>query len=330
MAGFRQEVETLIRARYPILYVLTWEEGRIEQDLLEVAERLKKELCHLGHHHGLPPAPRRQARRRHHRPLRALSYVLESKANGLFLLRDFDPYLKDPNVVRKLRDLARELKSSYKTLIIVSPVLCIPDHLEKDISVLDYQLPVAAEIRALLDRIILQVSNNPRITVSLQDSEKELLVNAALGLTAMEVENVFAKAIVTDGSLSADDVGIVLNEKQQIIRKGGILEFYPADEKFGDVGGMELLKDWLRKRGNAFSERAREFGLPHPKGVLLLGVQGCGKSLCAKAVSGSVEAAAAAPGHRLAVLGDRGLVGAEHATGDPAGGVRRPVHPVAG
>lgn len=286
MSGFRKDVETLIRARYPIVYVLTWEEGRIEKDLLEVSERLKKDLFTWSITTGFARMPDGKPDGGTTDPLRALGYVLESKDNGIFLLRDFDPYVKDPTVVRKLRDVARELKMSYKTLIIVSPVMNIPEHLEKDISVLDYQLPDRDEIRQLLDRIITQVSSNPRIQVALDEHEKELLVNAALGLTASEAENVFAKAIVEDGRLDVSDVHVVLSEKQQIIRKSGILEFYPAEEEFSDVGGMDLLKTWLRKRGNAFTERAREFGLPFPKGALLLGVQGCGKSLCAKAVSG--------------------------------------------
>ena len=266
--------------------MLTWEEARIEKDLLEVSERLKKDLFTWSITTGFARMPDGKPDGGTTDPLRALGYLLESKDNGIFLMRDFDPYVKDPTVVRKLRDVARELKMSYKTLIIVSPVMNIPEHLEKDISVLDYQLPDREEIRVLLDRIIAQVSSNPRIQVELDDHEKELLVNAALGLTASEAENVFAKAIVEDGRLDVSDVHVVLSEKQQIIRKSGILEFYPAEEEFSDVGGMDLLKTWLRKRGNAFTERAREFGLPFPKGALLLGVQGCGKSLCAKAVSG--------------------------------------------
>lgn len=286
MSEFRHEVETLVRARYPIVYIVTWEEARVEKDLLEVAEKLKKDLFTWTITAGFRRLPDGKPDSATTDPLRALAYVLESKDNGLFLVRDFDPYMTDPTLVRKLRDVARELKTSYKSLVIVSPVLRIPEHLEKDVSVLDYRLPTAPEVRHLLDRIIEQVSNNPRINIDVSDADKELLVNAALGLTASEAENVFAKAIVEDSKLTVDDVSIVLNEKQQIIRKSGILEFYAAEEEFADVGGLELLKDWLRKRGNAFSERAREFGLPHPKGVLLLGVQGCGKSLCAKAVSG--------------------------------------------
>jgi ATP-dependent 26S proteasome regulatory subunit len=286
MPDFGREVEALIRARYPIVYAVTWEEARLERDLLEVAQRLKKDLLSWTITVGFQRLPDGKPESGTTDPLRALSYVLESKDNCLFLLKDFDPYLTDPTLVRRLRDVARELKTSYKSVLICSPVLRIPDHLEKDITVLDYDLPTRDDVRALLERIVDQVKSNPRITIDLQEADKESLVNAALGLTTQEAENVFAKAVVVDSALTASDVAIVLAEKQQIIRKSGLLEYYAADEQFGDVGGLELLKDWLRKRGHAFSERARQFGLPYPKGALLLGVQGCGKSLCAKAVSG--------------------------------------------
>jgi SpoVK/Ycf46/Vps4 family AAA+-type ATPase len=124
-----------------------------------------------------------------------------------------------------------------------------------------------------------------RVRVDLDDAGRERLLQAALGLTLGEAENVFAKIIVKDERLSADDVNEVFAEKQQIIRKSGLLEYCATSETFSNVGGMAVLKDWLNKRSLAFSQEARDFGLPAPKGILMLGVQGCGKSLCAKAVS---------------------------------------------
>jgi SpoVK/Ycf46/Vps4 family AAA+-type ATPase len=122
--------------------------------------------------------------------------------------------------------------------------------------------------------------------IELDGDARERLLSAARGLTLKEAENVFAKTLVTDGRLSGDDIDIVFSEKQQVIKKSGLLEYYAAQEKFSDVAGLSNLKDWLRKRSIAFTDRAKQFGLPAPRGVLLLGVQGCGKSLCAKAVSG--------------------------------------------
>jgi SpoVK/Ycf46/Vps4 family AAA+-type ATPase len=136
-----------------------------------------------------------------------------------------------------------------------------------------------------LDRILVEVKQLKHVTITLDEGSRERLLQAALGLTLGEAENVFAKIIVRDQRLSAEDVGEVFAQKQQIIRKSGLLEYYPAQETFDQVGGLAVLKDWLQKRSVAFSDEARQFGLPAPKGILLLGVQGCGKSLCAKAVS---------------------------------------------
>jgi SpoVK/Ycf46/Vps4 family AAA+-type ATPase len=124
-----------------------------------------------------------------------------------------------------------------------------------------------------------------QVKIELDDAGRDRLLQAALGLTLGEAENVFAKIIVKDERLSGDDVNEVLSEKQQIIRKSGLLEYYATTECFENVGGLAILKDWLNKRAVAFTAEAREFGLPPPKGILMLGVQGCGKSLCAKAVS---------------------------------------------
>ena len=123
------------------------------------------------------------------------------------------------------------------------------------------------------------------MSIELEDAGRDRLIQAALGLTWSEAENVFAKIIVTDGRLTADDVHAVFAEKQQIIRKSGLLEFYDNSERMENVGGLDVLKEWLRKRVRAFGDEARAFGLPEPKGILLVGVQGCGKSLVARSVA---------------------------------------------
>ncbi len=178
------------------------------------------------------------------------------------------------------------LKNSYKTLVLVSPTLRLPMELEKEISVVDYGLPGREEVTELLDRTVGEVNRNSGLNVVLNNAAREALVNAAMGLTINEAENVFAKTLVQTGGLSEKDVPIILSEKEQIVRKSGMLEYYRASEEFSNVGGMDELKDWLRKRKSAFSADARTFGLPNPKGALLIGVQGCGKSLCAKALAG--------------------------------------------
>lgn len=297
MTEHEREIDVLIRARYPILYIVSFEEERVERSLRKIARLRGKEIITWSITEGfdgvIPPRrSRNQSALELDMALDALDYVLHwtppqgSESNGaLFVLKDFDPYIAAPSVERKLRDVARALKATRKTLIILSPILKIPPHLEKTITVVDYQLPTFEELKQIFENMLRQVQENPNVRIQLDDTSLELFVKAALGLTAEEAENVFAKALVKDGRLERVDVQEVLSEKKQIIRKSGILEYYETDIQFSDLGGLDLLKDWLRKRKRAFTEKARAFGLPEPRGVLLIGVQGCGKSLTAKAVA---------------------------------------------
>jgi AAA+ superfamily predicted ATPase len=287
------ELETLIRARYPILYVVTWEERRVEQQLQALAERRSKQLYCWSITSGLTklpsgPAPHSKGLSD---PIEALNTVIEHKEPAIYLFKDFHAFIKATSCgrtipyVRKVREVAAALSDSYKTLIITSPLLEMAPELEKDICVLDYPLPGPDEFDLLLHRICEDVAESAQIEIAIDPRDRERLIQAALGLTLQEAENVFAKTIINDGTLDASDISVVFSEKQQIIRKSGLLDYYESETGIDQVGGLDQLKDWLTKRSAAFSARAREFGLPCPKGVLLVGVQGCGKSLCAKAVS---------------------------------------------
>ncbi|HEU0039574.1 MAG TPA: AAA family ATPase, partial [Verrucomicrobiae bacterium] len=220
-------------------------------------------------------------------PLAALDQVIEQVEPAIFIFKDFHPFLTKSNyaVTRKLKEIALHLKNSFKTILLISPVMEIPTELEKEITVLNHPLPSREDLSALLDRIIAEVGQFKQVRIDLDDAGRERLLQAALGLTLGEAENVFAKIIVKEERLSGDDVNEVFAEKQQIIRKSGLLEYYATNESFANVGGLAVLKEWLNKRAVAFTSEAREFGLPPPKGILMLGVQGCGKSLSAKAVS---------------------------------------------
>ncbi len=285
--AFVQDLDTLVRARYPLVWLVTSEEQRIEGILGELATRHGKALVgwsvtrgfrRLGGARTRPPDEVRE-------PVAALQAIEKLSEPSLVVLEDFHAFLGDSTVVRALRDLAHALKSTYSTVLILSPVLTIPPELEKEITVLDVPLPAASDLLELLREIVSVVRQDGKSKVELTREDAEHLVRAALGLTLSEAENAFAKAIASDGKLSRDDVKLVLEEKRQIIRKSGLLEYFSPDLSLTGVGGLEVLKAWLTRRGAAFSEAARRFGLPEPKGLLLLGVQGCGKSLTAKAIA---------------------------------------------
>lgn len=286
------ELEVLIRARYPIINIISWEEDRVTGHLHRIAEARNKKLYSWSFNTGLIPfgvgsGSKQGCDASTKDPMQALNKVIDSIEPAIFLFKDFHPFMAERNfaIVRRLREVADALKNSYKTLVLITPHMQLGDDLEKDVTIVDYPLPDIEVLRGLLERIIEDVKDNPKIEINLDEAGLEELLHAALGLTLKEAENVFAKTLITRGRLDRRDIGLILDEKKQIIRKSGLLEYYEARENFDYIGGLSLLKDWLVKRALAFSEQARDFGLPSPKGALFLGVQGCGKSLCAKAVS---------------------------------------------
>jgi hypothetical protein len=290
--NFKNEIETLIRARYPIIYVVTSEEMRVQNLIVEIAKKRQKKAFEWSYSTGIVPAGASIQSQKNRNastkdPLMALDQVLELVEPAIYIFKDFHPFLARNNfaVIRKLKEIGLHLKNSFKTIILVSPVMEIPTELEKEVTVLSFPLPTRDDLNDLLNRIIEEVKQFKQVVIDLDESGRERILQAALGLTLGEAENVFAKIIVKDERLTGQNVQEVFAEKQQIIRKSGLLEWYDTDQNFETIGGLSILKDWLNKRAVAFSGEARAFGLPAPKGILILGVQGCGKSLCAKAVA---------------------------------------------
>src|SRR6059058_10461 len=285
---FVADLDTLIRARYPLIYLVSWEEQRLDGILQDLAAQHGKVLFGWSVTRGL----RRIGGARavpHLDPQKSVVEMLATLAKlgepSLVVLKDFHPYLSDAQVVRALRELAQDLKSTYTTVILLSPVLQIPVELEKEVSVLDVPMPTFRDLLQLLKEIVAVVRQGNKARVDLTKEQAEQLIKAAQGLTLSEAENAFAKAIANDGVLDKDDIRLVLEEKRQVVRKSGLLEFVGVEQELAHVGGLDELKGWLNGRTGAFSEPARKFGLPAPKGLLLLGVQGCGKSLTAKAIA---------------------------------------------
>lgn len=271
---FEEQFSAHVRARYPLLYLSTPEEVRAEKSIARLCEQRQAQVFSWTRTQGVS-APNKQISELAD-PMAVLRWYEALNEKSILVLKDFHPYLKEPSVVRKLRDLAQTLKQQPKNIVLLSPSTVIPPELAKDIAVLDFPLPSREEIRDLVVRASSAVSKD-----AMAEELIEEIVEASCGLTFDEIENVLAKSIVSTNSL---DKALVLDEKKQIVKKSGLVEFIDTKESVTEVGGMESLREWLKLRRRGFSVAAREAGLPLPKGILLVGVPGCGKSLTAMTV----------------------------------------------
>ncbi len=215
-------------------------------------------------------------------PLSALEQVDKADGDGLFVLKDFHDCWSNPQFKRKLRSVSQRLKFSKKSILITAPSAKIPVELKDEAVIVEYPLPKNDQLGTVLQRL----TQTPGVRVNLTKLGREKLIQAALGLTSAQAQRVFAKAIVSNGVLDDRDINLVTEEKKQIIRESQALEFYAVHETPGDVGGLGVLKEWLRLRERAFSQEARNYGLPAPKGIALIGIPGTGKSLTAKMIGG--------------------------------------------
>ncbi|WOD38340.1 AAA family ATPase [Nodosilinea sp. E11] len=287
----REDLNVLVQAQYPLIYLVTFEEERAEQTIAVVARHLARDqdikapmrvytwtMTRGMVEYGNPGTGTQNNNTVS--PEAAVEWVIRQREPGIFIFKDLHPFKDSPAVTRCLRDAIVALKGTRKTIVLMSPVQEIPIELEKEVVLLDFPLPDMSE----LDEVLSTEMNRAR-GQSISTEEREKLLKAALGLTRDEAEKVYRKARVMAKRLTAEEVDIVLSEKKQLIRRNGILEFMDVDETLNSVGGLEELKHWLQQRSDAFTERAREYGLPQPKGMLILGVPGCGKSLIAKTTS---------------------------------------------
>lgn len=291
-------IADLFKARFSFLYIASWEETRIIDTLTEIAN--DSELIHTNRKvyswsqtTGFVSQEDSECISDTEQPMKALEYIEKNDEPAIFVLKDFHVYFGakgnniDYLIIRKCRDLVGSLKLKRlpQNIVILAPSIVLPESLQKDVVVYDFALPSFDDIKGLLDEMIAVNKDNEKIKINISDVEKDQLCRAALGLTYQEAENAFARAMVHGGNLSIDDLAIINEEKCQVIRKTEILEFVKTDICIEDVGGMENLKKWLEKRNNSWLETAQEYSLPAPKGILITGVPGCGKSLCAKAMS---------------------------------------------
>ncbi len=281
--AWADQLDLLIRARAPILWIRSPEEERIETLLRQAARRLgQRTLLRWDFVQGLQGLPNRPGEAARN-PMAALEAIesLPAEQPAILLLLDFHRYCDDAGICRRLRNLSASLRRKPCTVVITAPEWQVPRELEECLTVLDLPLPTAIEIRSLLASIG-QASGHP-----LEAAVLEQLTHCCSGLTEQRIRQVAARALARRGRLGEPDLAEVLDEKRQAIARSELLEYCPTEASPADIGGLEALKGWLEQRRLAFSDEAERYGLPLPRGVLLVGPQGTGKSLTAKAIAHS-------------------------------------------
>ncbi|MGH3243124.1 MAG: AAA family ATPase [Spirillospora sp.] len=281
--GIDAELDLFLRARYTLVVVVTVEEERALHAIADVCRRTRRPCLAwdladgfetLSGEIGSKPSARD--------PLAVIEQVEKLDGDIAFVLKDFHDCWTNPQVKRKLRSAVQRLKFTRKSVIVTTPTRTVPAELKDEAVIVELPLPDAAQ----LDEVLTGLAKTPGIKVDLTPAGAEKLGQAALGMTAAQARRSYAKAIVQDSALDDRHIEAVVRDKKEVIRASEALEFYPVHETPDDVGGLDVLKDWLRLRERAFTQEARDYGLPAPKGIALIGIPGTGKSLTAKMIGG--------------------------------------------
>ena len=289
------DITNYIKAAYPVLWIQTHEEGRAELNIVNTAKKLNRQVIFWSITTGFFQMDGKFKDQAATNPQKALLDALarcRTKKDGslMWVFRDIHPYLKEPVIRRLIRDVAKDFKQVGDCLIMLSPLNEIPLDIKRDVTLIEFELPKYDEVAKAWDVL----SNDYQKALGMSEDKREHVIQSAMGLTTIEAEGAFSKAIVEHLSEKdkekRKDVGkLVLREKAQIVKKSGILEYFETDLSIASIGGLETLKNFLLLRRSSFTKKAKLFGLPIMKGIVLVGLPGCGKSLSAKVASSLLE-----------------------------------------
>jgi AAA+ superfamily predicted ATPase len=283
--GKRDELLLLINSRNPIITIETSEEERAEQMLFEVAAQLSVPLftwsvtTGLARYHGSPIYNSET-------PEAALSNIAVVEGDGIFLLKDFARYCDNDKVCRRLRELAEKFRSARRSVVITAGSIQLPQDLSGDAEPFNLGLPSTDEVLAGVKQCLADLNRENHIPVALDVAAMLQLAKNLSGLPLTDSMSTLRRCILQQGKADATLLDAVLDAKREALRGDGLLESVRRDASFTDIAGLNRLRDWLGKRKSALTAEGQKFGLVPPKGILITGVQGCGKSLAAKSIAG--------------------------------------------
>ncbi len=278
-------IKNSIASGQPILQIVSYEEKRVENYMAKISEQVLKtdNLLFWDINNGI--TENNQTVNQTQDPVQAIDYFMNKNTDGIIIFRDLNPLIRQsPEIIRKLREAYKKLKNSKKLIILLSSDEYFPDSIKKEIDIIHFDLPDYDELKTLFFKFLDSMEKSGR-QINLDEKQKKTFIIAAQGLTLDEAYRAFMKAFQGQNSISIDLVNKIHLEKKQLILKEGVLEYYPHKFTMDDMGGLDNLKDWLKKRERAFSKEAKQFGLERPRGMLTMGISGCGKSLSSKIVA---------------------------------------------
>lgn len=282
----RDELLLLINSRHPIITVETSEESRVQDLLSEIAAQLDVPLFVWSITSGLVRRGTDQAMYDTEDPEKVLAAIGQMRGDAVFLLRDMARSLSQDKTLRRLRELAASFREVRRSIVLSAPVIEIPRELQDDVVQFQLALPDAVLLLKVTQATVAELGANAKFKMSLNQEGVRRLAESLAGLTVDEARRTLAKCLLARNRCDEQTIAEVLEAKRAALRQEGILEYLKSSENFSDLAGMARLKEWLHKRRGALTAEGRAFGLEPPKGVLITGVQGCGKSLCAKCVAG--------------------------------------------
>lgn len=274
-----EEIKKLIASRYSLVWIESWEEDRVEAILQKITTQGFKQPLALrvwSETQGLENKKKCTI-------TEALQQLSEQKEPGVLLIKDFSWTLASPSLLKRLfRDISQQAKTSLKIVFLLSPLSEIPDDMMKEITVISFALPHEKELEGIFSQVL---KSFPNVKNELTDEQKQKLLKGALGFTSQEAKLAFQKMLVGRTELNEEALEVVFEEKGRMIQRDGLLDYVPQKYLLEDIGGLENLKEWLVDRASFFSKEAQEAGLNIPKGILLTGVSGCGKSLSCQVIA---------------------------------------------
>lgn len=295
-----QHFKTLVVSFHPVIVIETVEEERVQTLMQKACTDMQMPIFEWSIAQGLmrspespdnrwqneyaPPGSKRgQALPKTAEPIDMLRHIQDMSFKSIFWLKDFAPHLKDAVVARQFREVVQQFSLNRSTIVISGSGVVLPPELAQDAVYVDIKLPKPEELYTEVSRVIRSLGG--KVSVELTPDDISPLVKALQGMTLSQTRKVVSYAALHDGKLNADDIKRILDRKARAIHEEGLLDYFPSETNMAELGGFEGLKRWLAYARVGFTDQAHDFNLPAPKGILIVGIQGCGKSLAAKTIA---------------------------------------------